>query len=100
VSEPLNPSILTPTEDLMMEVLAARHRLGESLWTFDSRTRRLAVHLEKMGFIVLIHGNVENTFRARMTTQAADVYLSKRYKPPILKRYTLKKRYKKKKGKK
>lgn len=42
---------LTPTEYLVLDVLSARRRLGESLWTFPRHTRRTLRTLEAKGYI-------------------------------------------------
>lgn len=75
---------LTPTEDLVMEVLAARHRLGEQLWTFDARHRRVIESLAEKGLANLIHGTVERTVRASLTAAGRDRYLKADYVAPVL----------------
>lgn len=80
------PAELTPTEDLIMEVLAARHRLGEPFWPIlnSPTTSRAARHLEERGLIIRLHGNTPNTFRARLTTEGITQYTDPEYTPPIL----------------
>lgn len=79
---------LTPTEDLVMEVLAARYRLGEHLWTFDSRQRPAIRRLAARGLVNEIHGMVENSIRASLTDKGRALYVTADYVPPILRKET------------
>jgi hypothetical protein len=72
----------TPTQELILEVLAARHRLGEHLWTFDSRTRAAAEVLAKAGLIRVLDGSVEHTYRARLTEAGRAQQLIDDYESP------------------
>lgn len=74
----------TPTESLVMEVLAARHRLGEHLWTFDARQKRAIESLADKGLVNVMHGTVERSVRASLTDKGIGEYLSERYVPPVL----------------
>lgn len=74
---------LTPTEDLVMEVLAARYRLGETFWTFDSRHKRAILGLESKGLARLMHGIVEKSVRASLTDAGRRKYLSPAYETPL-----------------
>ena len=85
---------LTPTEDLCLEVLAARLRLGENIWTFDKRHEGALLKLQVRGTVNLVHGIVENTVRASLTEEAKKEVLSETYEAPIVKE--LKKKYKRK----
>lgn len=85
---------LTPTEDLLLEVLIARYRLGESYWTFEQRHKSALEKLQSRGLVTVMHGVVENTCRASMTELAKKEYLSNSYEPPIFKE--LKKKHRKK----
>jgi len=86
---------LTPTEDLIMEVLAARYRAGENLWPFDSKLKRMLEHLGDLGLINVMSGNVEKTYRASLTQAGREYALSATYEMPILEKYKLKKKYRK-----
>lgn len=79
-----NGEKLTPTEDLVLEVLAARHRLGEHLWTFDSCHAKTLRQLVERGYVTTMHGNVENTLRASLTPKGRERELSPGFMPPIL----------------
>lgn len=74
---------LTPTEDLIMEVLIARHRLGETLWTFDARHSKTLNRLADRGLINPMHGIVEYTVRASLS-DAFIANLGTNYVPPVL----------------
>jgi hypothetical protein len=74
---------LTPTEELICDVLVARLRLGETMWTFDSRLTAQGVHLAELGIIGTTHGIVEKTFRAWLTDKGKALFLMDSYVPPI-----------------
>lgn len=61
---------LTPTEDLILDVLVARFRLGETIWPFDRRNEAALRRLESRGLINRMGGNVEGTERAWLTEKA------------------------------
>jgi hypothetical protein len=75
----------TPTEELILEVLVARTRLGEGLWTFEGRNAVALSSLEEKGYIRTMHGVTENTIRAVLTKMATAEFLSPNYRPPIIK---------------
>lgn len=79
---------MTPTEELIGEVLAARLRLGETLWTFDTNVLPAAKRLEKAGLISTTHGIVEKTFRASLTEAGREHFLDAEYVAPVLKHET------------
>lgn len=59
-------------EGLIIDLLVARFRLGDRLWTFEtspSTTRALSA-LEKKGLVMLMHGVSERTARASLTEEA------------------------------
>lgn len=58
---------LSPTRQLILELLMARWRLGENLWTFDSRLTPQIKYLEEKGWLTMMGGIVENTVRASLT---------------------------------
>ena len=75
---------LTPTEELFMEVLAARARTGETLWTFSTRPTivRAAKELERLGFVFYMSGVTERTFRAGLTERGKLACLDPGYITP------------------
>lgn len=76
---------LTPTQDLILEVLAARYRLGEAVWTFDKRHRAVLQQLVTRKLVVLMHGITNDTVRAGLTKLGVGRYIDENYVPPIIK---------------
>lgn len=75
---------LTPTEELMMEVLAARTRMGECWWTFVSRPaiRRAANSLGKLGYVIEHSPQVERTLRLELTEKGRKRMMAPNYTDP------------------
>lgn len=73
---------LTPTQDLIMEVLAARHRLGERMWPFDTKLRQPLLALERRGYIGFKGGIVERTYNVWLSEAGKNEYLDASYIPP------------------
>lgn len=84
-------SELMPTEELLLELLAARHRLGEAFWHVHARPAvvRAAKALEKLGFIGMQGGQVEKHFRAWLTDRGRELVMDEEYTPPILRQRQL-----------
>jgi hypothetical protein len=76
---------LPPTQYLFLEVLAARHRLGEQHWTFAERCGPAARALERAGLVTLRSGPAPNAFEAKFTDAGRAATLSDDYTPPVLK---------------
>lgn len=76
---------LTPTQELVMEVLAARHRTGEHMWTFSSKPAitRAARELEELGLVWTKSGQVEHTFQAGLTREGKRESLDSSYTTPL-----------------
>jgi len=77
---------VTPTQDLILELLAARHRLGHNIWTLtaSAAVRRALRALEVRGLVRWKHGVVEHTYLAWLTDQGREEYMTVGYIPPIL----------------
>ena len=77
-------TVPTPTQSLVLEVLAARYRLGESLWTFSANPNavRAIRSLEAAGLVESMGGIVPNTVRASLTDAGKAAALSDTYQPP------------------
>lgn len=75
---------LTPTEELIMEVLAARTRTGETLWTFTSRPAVVASakRLQDRGWLWMKNGVVEHSFQAGLTDEGKAACLDPGYLTP------------------
>jgi len=72
------------TQLLILEVLGARSRLGEALWTFPSRCRPALRALESAGLAEWKGGVVDNTVRAWLTDLGRAGVLSSTYTPPVM----------------
>lgn len=79
----MDPNDLPPTEYLMMEVLAARLRLGEPFWTFPRRLSGVARSLEAKGYVTWKHGVAESTIMVFATLDAEQLFLAPEYTQPI-----------------
>ncbi len=75
---------LPPTRWLALELLVARHRLGERLWTFPSSCGKALRALEAAGLVIVMSGSVEHTLRARLTEQGIRALISPTYNVPNL----------------
>lgn len=82
MSEPFNVDLLAPTQYLVMEVLAARARLGETLWTFPSNVSDAIQSLERKGLVQPMHGIEPKTVRASLTEAGKAAALSATYSAP------------------
>lgn len=81
---------VTPTQELVLELLASRHRLGEQIWTLarNATVTSALVWLEKAGLVGYKHGVVENSYLAWLTDLGKERELSPTYVPPILEQLT------------
>jgi hypothetical protein len=79
----MSDNTLTPTQELIGDVLAARFRTGETMWTFDSRLTKSALYMQELGLIGTTHGIVEKTFRAWLTDAGKARFVSESYSPPM-----------------
>lgn len=77
------PPTLPPTQQLILEVLAARHRLGERLWPFPSRLQKAVDALNRTGLIWQTSGNVPHTVRAGLTAAGIAAVVSDGYVSPF-----------------
>ena len=73
---------LAPTQDLIMEVLAARHRLGERMWPFSTRVRPALEALARAGLIGYKSGVVERTCNAWLTEAGKREFVRADYVAP------------------
>lgn len=74
---------LTPTEELLMEVLSARIRLGEPWWTFDIKHLRTIRSLTTKGLVSWDYGSVEHSVEVVLTREGRDLFLDEKYRPPL-----------------
>lgn len=73
---------VTPTQNLLLEVLAARYRLGEHLWTFEARHAHQLEKLADLELVDVLSGVSEGTVRAMLTEKGREEVLSDSYTPP------------------
>jgi hypothetical protein len=79
---PIDTDDLPPTQYLITEVLAARHRTGEHMWTFPSRLRAHMTALGEAGLIGWKSGIEPNTIRAWLTDAGRASVLGDGYVTP------------------
>lgn len=76
---------MTPTEDLLLELLIARHRLGEAVWTVSTTHTRALTLLEDKGLVSFRAGIVEKTYLVSLTAKGIEEFITgSSYTPPIL----------------
>ena len=75
---------LPPLQLMVLEVLAARYRLGEVLWTFTAHTStvRAIRALEAAGLVTSMGGIVPRTIRASLTPSGVASATSPTYRVP------------------
>lgn len=78
---------LPPTQYLIMEVLAARARCGEPLWTFPAVLRYQLDALVRDGLIDVLNSPAPGSLRARFTDAGRKVALKADYVPPVVEIY-------------
>ncbi len=74
---------LPPTQYLVLEVLAARYRLGEPYWTFPNRVRPAVGALIEEGLVSEHSGPVEGSFQVRFTDDGLKEALGAGYVTPV-----------------
>lgn len=75
---------LPPTQYLILEVLAARYRTGEHLWTFPVSVGKQLRELEAAGLVSLMNGVAPRTHRAKLTEKGIRATIETGYSPPHL----------------
>lgn len=104
-------SNFTPTEELILDLLQARIRLGENIWNFDSRLKPSMEKLQTKDLVNFKSGNVEGTllawptdegkillFDGKFTDRIGSKKLAKRQKELRKEAKALKKKLKKNNG--
>ena len=73
---------LTPTEDLILELLVARHRLGEAVWPIkaNSTTTRAIQHLTDIGLVSYSSGPSMGYTLTSLTDQGTKLYTDPKHK--------------------
>lgn len=73
---------LPPTQYLVLEVLAARYRLGEHTWSFPARLNAAGEALAQLGLIVWTSHPAPDARRAWLTDAGKSAVLSDGYQVP------------------
>jgi hypothetical protein len=76
---------LPAAQDQMLSHLAARLRLGESLFTVSTGLMTTVGRLEAAGYVTVMNGISERTVRASLTEKGIGYALSPTYEPPVAK---------------
>ncbi|WP_251151373.1 hypothetical protein [Cellulosimicrobium sp. Marseille-Q4280] len=79
----LRAKALTPTQELVMEVLAARYRLGEQWWTFEPELRQTIRTLDDGGLVDIIDGHTAGRVEARLTAAGLVQYVRPGFTSPV-----------------
>jgi hypothetical protein len=79
----VNIEALSPTQELVLEVLAARHRLGETLWSFTTKLTPSVRPLEVLGLVWWKSGVVERTIQVGLTDAGVKEMLDPTYVSPL-----------------
>lgn len=76
---------LTPTQQLVLEVLGSRLRLGHKIWTFttSSALTRALKALAALGYVIPDSGILQGTVRASLTEAGQWLVLDPKYVPPV-----------------
>ena len=82
-AEPVDTDALPLTQILLLEMLAARHRTGETLFAVTAKAVKAASALQKLGLVWFIDGNVEGSIRAALTEAGVRATISTTYVTPI-----------------
>lgn len=77
---------LPPTQNLMLELLAARHRLGHDSWPCPRKQRPIAGQLAKLGLVNVDTYGAPGSISVALTEAGKAVMLRDGYTPPILQR--------------
>ncbi len=88
MADQINIVNLPPTQYLVLEVLAARTRTGEHLWTFPSNLGPALRALEDASLISTMNGIAPASIRARLTETGRAYALKSNYAPPVIEMLT------------
>jgi hypothetical protein len=79
---PVDVDSLPPTQYLILDVLAARWRTGEHLWTFPYRLWQAVEALEKLGMVGWKSGIVAKTIMVWLTDTGRELVVTADYESP------------------
>lgn len=81
----IDKATISPIQELMLEVLAARYRLGEEQWTFSRRFLAAANSLCIMRLVEWKESKDKQHIEVRLAPVGKKMMLHPDYVPPILK---------------
>lgn len=84
MTEPEDQNDLPPTQYLVMEVLAARYRLGHHGWCFPTKVTPALDALVEKGYLWYKSWVTPKTLLVFLTEDGKKTWLSEDYVPPIL----------------
>jgi len=73
----------TPTEALILEVLAARYRLGNKTWTFESRSNASLKKLADKGLLNFNSASTEGASLVWLTDLGVAILFPNKYSSPV-----------------
>lgn len=74
---------LPPLQYAILELVAARYRLGEHAWSVDTKCRRAVDALRQAGLVTVRDAPVERTLMVGLTEAGRDATLSPTYRGPV-----------------
>lgn len=77
-----DPDRLPPTQYLILDVLAARYRLGEPYWSFPTSVRWALLGLQDAGLVEILGTAAPRAFRVRLTAAGKKLVVTDTYSPP------------------
>lgn len=83
MSADIDTDALPPTQYLILEVLAARWRLGEPFWTFPDRLKPAARALQQAGLVWTNSSPTPRCFQVSFTDAGRNAAMSDSYSPPV-----------------
>jgi hypothetical protein len=83
ITTEVDTDALPPTQYLILDVMQARSRMGETHWTFPQRLEPSARRLEDLGLVWLRSGPAEKAFEVWLTDVGRDLLLSKPWVSPM-----------------
>lgn len=73
----------TPTQALILEVLTARYRLGNTSWSLESKVNKSLMGLQEKGFVDFKSASVENASLVWLTDAGVALMFSNKYRSPV-----------------
>jgi hypothetical protein len=74
---------MTPTQELIMDVLGARARTGEKSWCFSPKLRHAIVGLEKAGMVSNMGRGPDRSIRLKLTARGEEAAFLATYTAPV-----------------